>query len=152
MSVDIGRALQPAMQLIDAFSDVMIISLVSLTAQIILNEILNAYALSAVLPIGLLLLAAAIVLPAPSAGAWRRLALLFLFIALAARFALPLAVFTTGVLSDRFLRQHEHAAEQSVELVRSDLPDVAGSVFHPSEIVAKIDQAVQVTVGLCLDF
>ncbi len=143
MSVDIGRALQPAMQLVDVFSDVMILSLVSLTAQIILIEILNAYALSSVLPIGLALLAVAFAVPMPAALAWRRLAMLFLFVALAARFALPLAVAGTGALSDRFLRQHEQAAAQSVELARGDLPDAAGSVLHPSAFVGKIDRAVQ---------
>jgi hypothetical protein len=143
ISIDIGRALQPAMQLVDAFSDVMIVSLVSLTAQIILIDILNAYALSIVLPIGLALLAIALAVRRPFAGPWRRLALLFLFIALAARFALPLAVSGTGALSDRFLRQHEQAAQQSVELARGDLPDATSSAFHPTELVGKIDRAVQ---------
>jgi hypothetical protein len=143
VSVDIGRVLQPATQLVDAFSDVMMLSLVSLTAQIILIEILNAYALPDLLPVGLALLAVAAMLPTPPAGAWRRLALLFLFLALAARFALPLAVLATGALSDRFLRQHEQAAEQSVQLARGDMPEAAGSAFHPSELVGRIDQAVQ---------
>jgi hypothetical protein len=143
VSLDVGRVLQPATQLVDAFSDVMMLSLVSVTTQIILVDILHAYALSGLLPIGLALLAVAAVLPAPPAGAWRRLALLFLFIALAARFALPLAVAGTGSLSDRFLRQHEAAAEQSVALARGSLPEAAGAAFHPSELVARIDQAVQ---------
>jgi hypothetical protein len=143
VSVDIGRVLQPATQLIDAFSDVMIVSLISLTAQIILIQIMNAYALSAVLTIGLALLAVALVVRSPPSGAWRRLALVFVFAALAARFALPLAVTATGALSDRFLRQHEQAAEQSVQLARGDLPDTAGSAFHPSELVGRIDRAVQ---------
>jgi hypothetical protein len=135
--------LQPATQLVDAFSDVMMVSLVSITAQIILVEILDAYALPDVLPIGLGLLAAALVLPISWSAGWRRLALLFLFIALAARFALPLSVTATGALSDRFLRQHEQAAEQSVEFARGGLPDAAGSAFHPSELVGKVDRAVQ---------
>ncbi len=143
VSVDIGRVLQPAMQLVDAFSDVMMVSLVAVTAQIILTEILDAYALSTVLPVGLALLAAGLVLPAVLRPTWRRVALLFVFIALAARFALPLAVSGTDVLSDRFLRQHELAAEQSIELARSTLPQAAGSAFHPSELVARIDAAVQ---------
>jgi hypothetical protein len=143
VSVDIGRVLQPAMQLIDVFSDVMIVSLISLTAQIIVVEIMNAYALSVVLVIGLALLAVAVALPAPPFGAWRRLALAFVFVALAARFALPLAVCATGALSDRFLHQHEQAAEQSVSVARGGLPDAASSALHPAEIVGKIDQAVQ---------
>ncbi len=49
----------------------------------------------------------------------------------------------TGALSDRFLRQHEQAAEQSVQLAHGDLPDAAGSAFHPSELVGRIDRAVQ---------
>jgi hypothetical protein len=143
MSIDIGRALQPAMQLVDVFSDVMIVSLVSLTAQIILIEMMNAYALSAVLPVGLGLLAVAAVLPAGLGRAWRRLAALFVFLALAARFALPLALSASSALSERFLRAHEQAAEQSVALVRGSLPDAAGSLAHPAEIVSRIDQAVQ---------
>jgi hypothetical protein len=143
VSVDIGRVLQPAMQLIDVFSDVMIVALVSLTAQIILIEIMNAYALSTVLAIGLTLLALAFVLPRQPLGGWRRLARAFIFAALAARFALPLAVSATGALSDRFLHQHEQTAEQSVQFARGSLPDAAGAAFHPSEIVGKIDQAVQ---------
>jgi hypothetical protein len=141
LSVDIGRVLQPAMQLVDAFSDVMMVSLVSLTAQIILIEIMNAYALSVVLPLGLL--AVSLALRGPPTGAWRRLARLFLLVALAARFALPLSVSGTAALSDRFLRQHEQSAEQSVELARGELPQATGSVFHPSELVGKIDRAVQ---------
>jgi hypothetical protein len=143
LSVDIGRVLQPAMQLVDAFSDVMMVSLVSLTAQIILIEIMNAYALSVVLPIALGLLAMSLVLRGPPSGAWRRLARLFLLVALAARFALPLSVSATASLSDRFLRQHEQSAEQSVEMARGELPQATGSVFHPSELVGKIDRAVQ---------
>jgi hypothetical protein len=147
VSVDIGRVLQPATQLVDAFSDVMMVSLVSITAQIILVEILDAYALPDVLAIGLGLLAIAVVLPISWSRGWRRLAMLFLFIALAARFALPLSVSATGVLSDRFLRQHEQAAEQSVEFARGGLPDAAGSAFHPSELVGKVDRAVQGILG-----
>ncbi len=143
VSVDIGRVLEPATQLVDAFSDVMMLSLVAVTAQIILVEILDAYALSAVLPVGLALLAAGLLLPGVLRPGWRRLALLFVFLALAARFALPLAVSGTEMLSDRFLRQHEQAAAQSVELARSNLPQAAGSAFHPSELVARIDAAVQ---------
>jgi hypothetical protein len=143
VSVDIGRVLQPATQLIDAFSDVMIVSLISLTTQIILIEIANAYALPIVMAVGLALLALALALPARPFGGWRRLALALVFVALAARFALPLAVCATGALSDRFLHPHEQTAEQSVMLARGSLPEAAVSAFHPSEIVGKIDQAVQ---------
>jgi hypothetical protein len=71
MSVDIGRVLEPAMQLIDVFSDVMIVSLIALTAQIILIEIMHAYALSSVLAIGLALLAVALAWPGPPASPCR---------------------------------------------------------------------------------
>jgi hypothetical protein len=143
VSIDIGRVLQPAMQLLDAFSDVMIVSLIALTIQIIVIEITNAYALSALVPIGLALLALALALPSRPSEAWRRLALACVFFALAVRFVLPLAIAATGVLSDRFLHQHEQSAEQSVSMARGGLPDAAASAFHPSEIAGKIDQAVQ---------
>jgi hypothetical protein len=140
VSVDIGQVLQPAIRLIDAFSDVMIVSLISVTAQIVLVEILSAYALAYVLPAGLVLLALALLLPGIG---WRRLAGVVIFVALAARFALPLGVAGTAILSDRFLQPQAQVAEQQVQGMRDSLPDSGALSFHPGEILDRIDRAIQ---------
>ena len=158
VSVDVGKALQPASQLLDAFGDVMMASLISVTAQIILIEIADAYALPYLLPVGLGLLIVAALLGSPPGGGWRRFALLVIFLALAGKFVLPAAVSATDLLSQRFLQAHEAEAARDVQLAGQEMPG-AGSdtrswydprriadmvaALSPSEIVGKIDRAVQ---------
>jgi hypothetical protein len=120
-SLDIGRVLDPVDKLLDTFADVMMVSLISVTTQLILLDVLDAYALRWLLPAGLLVLALALALASPAHGRLRRIASLLIVAALLAKYALPLSVAGTEALSARFLEPRAAAAEQVVRATESDV-------------------------------
>ena len=159
-SLDIGRVLAPIDQLLETFADVMMASLVAVTAQLVLLDMLDAYALSWLLPAGLAVFAVAVGI----SGAWhrriRRLASMLMMAAVLAKYALPVAVVTTEQLSARFLQHRAEQASGIVEATRTEiaaaeaaseagrawydprrLTDQLGSL-SPNDFVLRIDRAV----------
>jgi hypothetical protein len=120
-SLDIGRVLDPVDKLLDTFADVMMASLISVTAQLMLLDVLDAYALRWLLPAGLVVLALAVAFARPAHGRLRRIASLLIVAALLGKYALPLSVAGTEALSARFLEPRAAAAEQVVRATESDV-------------------------------
>jgi hypothetical protein len=160
-SLDIGRVLEPIDNLLDAFSDVRMASLVAVTAQLILIDIFDSYALRWVLPAGLGLLALALAAGWSSRGPVRRVAAVLIVAAVLGKWALPVAVTGTQALSARFLAARTAEAASVVETTRADvaaaeagtaaaprpwydprrLTDPLGAV-SPEAFVGRIDRAV----------
>jgi hypothetical protein len=160
-SIDVGRVLQPIDKLLETFSDVMMASLVAVTAQLILLDMFDAYALSWLLPAGLAVLALAVALGSAPHGRLRHVASMLILAALLAKYALPVAVGGTEALSARFLQQRTREAAALVQATRSDveaaeagaggaarawydprrLTDPLGAV-SPEAFVTRIDRAV----------
>jgi hypothetical protein len=152
-SLDIGRVLDPIDKLLETFADVMMISVICVTAQIVLVDMLDAYALTLVLPVGLAVLAVAALLGAAPLSRLRRFGTALVVGALLAKLALPISVVTTEALSERFL---QHRADQSAQVVQATQADVETArswydprrlsdqigATSPSDFVQRIDTAV----------
>jgi hypothetical protein len=120
-SLEVGNVLQPFEQLLDGFGDVLMVSLVSVTIQLVLVDVLDAFALQWVLPAGLGLLAIALVMRSAPKGRLRRLSHALIAGAILAKLLLPVGVQGTEALSDRFLRERAAKAEQVLNEARTDM-------------------------------
>ncbi len=160
-SVDIGRVLEPIDKLLETFSDVMMASLVAITAQLILIDMFDATALTWLLPAGLAVLAVGIATRRARLGAIRHIASVLILAAVLTKFALPIAVATTEALSARFLQHRADDAANVVNATRNDvvaaetaagentrawydprrLTDQLGTL-SPNDFMVRIDRAV----------
>ncbi len=160
-SVDIGRVLEPIDKLLETFSDVMMASLVAITAQLILIDMFDATALTWLLPAGLAVLAVGIATRRARLGAIRHIASVLILAAVLTKFALPIAVATTEALSARFLQHRADEAANVVNATRNDvdaaetaagentrawydprrLTDQLGTL-SPNDFMVRIDRAV----------
>jgi hypothetical protein len=160
-SVDIGRVLEPIDKLLETFSDVMMASLVAITAQLILIDMFDATALTWLLPAGLAVLAVGIATHRARLGAIRHIASMLILAAVLTKFALPIAVATTEALSARFLQHRADEAANVVNATRNDvdaaetaagentrawydprrLTDQLGTL-SPNDFMVRIDRAV----------
>ncbi len=120
-----GELLDPINDLIERFSWVMLASTASIGVQGVLLRMSEWWGVSLLLVIaaGLLLLS----LWRPNAPEWsRRLAYRALLVALFLRFAVPVLLIATSLVSDTFLREQEEKAtaalQQSSEEIRQELP------------------------------
>jgi hypothetical protein len=121
-SLDVGRVLDPIDRLLDTFSDVMMASLVAVTAQLILLDMFDATALSLLLPAGLLVLAGAVAWRLCPHSRVRRVASVLILASVLGKVALPVAVSATEALSARFL---QHRAEMAAGVVDATRAEVA---------------------------
>ena len=120
-SLEVGNVMQPFEQLLDGFGDVLMVSLISVTIQLVLVDVLDAFALQWVLPAGLAVLAVAVLIGAPRSGRLRRLAHALVAGAILAKLLLPVGVQGTELLSDRFLRERAATSSQVLNQTRVDL-------------------------------
>jgi hypothetical protein len=129
-SLEIGNVLRPFEQLLDAFGDVLMVSLVSVTIQLVLVDVLDAFALRWVLPAGLALLALAVATRTTPGGALRRLAQALIAGAVVAKLLLPVSIQASEYLSDRFLRDRADQAAQTLDATKADL---TAATLRPAE-------------------
>ncbi len=120
-SLEVGNVMQPFEQLLDVFGDVLMVSLISVTIQLVLVDVLDAFALQWVLPVGLGLLAIALVIGAAPGGRLRRLSHALVAGAVLAKLLLPVGVQGTESLSERFLQDRAAKAAVVLTETRSDL-------------------------------
>ncbi len=113
-SLEVGNVMQPFEQLLDGFGDVLMVSLISVTIQLVLVDVLDAFALQWVLPVGLGVLAIAMLIGAPRGGPLRRLSHALVAGAVLAKLLLPVGVQGTESLSNRFL--HDRATQSATVL------------------------------------
>ncbi len=120
-SLEVGNVMQPFEQLLDGFGDVLMVSLISVTVQLVLVDVLDAFALQWVLPAGLALLAIALFVGAARTGRTRRIAHALIAGAILAKLILPIGVQGTELLSDRFLRDRADKAATVLNDTRTEL-------------------------------
>jgi hypothetical protein len=120
-SLEVGNVMQPFEQLLDGFGDVLMVSLISVSIQLILVDVFDSFALQWVLPAGLGLLLIALLVRAPASGRLRRLAHLLVAVAILAKLLLPLGAGVTESLSDRFLRERAADSAKVINQTRTDL-------------------------------
>lgn len=120
-SLEVGNVMQPFEQLLDGFGDVLMVSLISVTIQLVLVDVLDAFALQWVLPVGLGVLAIAMLVGAPRGGRLRRLSHALVAGAVLAKLLLPVGVQGTESLSDRFLRDRATQSATVLNQTRVDL-------------------------------
>ena len=120
-SLEVGNVMQPFEQLLDGFGDVLMVSLISVTIQLVLVDVLDAFALQWVLPVGLGFLAVALLVQASPTGRLRRLSHALVAGAILAKLLLPVGVEATESLSDRFLRERAANSEKVLNQTRADL-------------------------------
>ena len=120
-SLEVGNVMQPFEQLLDGFGDVLMVSLISVTIQLVLVDVLDAFALQWVLPVGLGVLLIAMLIQAPVGGRMRRIAHALVAGAVLAKLLLPVGVQGTESLSDRFLRDRAARSETVLNQTKVDL-------------------------------
>lgn len=120
-SLEVGNVMQPFEQLLDVFGDVLMASLISVTIQLVLVDVLDAFALQWVLPVGLAVLTMALLLRVPANGRLRRIAHALVACAILTKLLLPVGVQATELLSDRFLRARAAQSETVLNQTRVDL-------------------------------
>ncbi|CAH2602137.1 conserved membrane protein of unknown function [Rhodovastum atsumiense] len=120
-SIEIGNILRPFEQLLDSFADVLMASLVCVTIQLVLVDVLDSFALPWVLSIGLGVLAAAILTGATRGSGLRRLAQVLIASALLGKLLLPVSLQATEALSQRFLRDRAAQAELTLNATQAEL-------------------------------
>ena len=120
-SLEVGNVMQPFEQLLDVFGDVLMASLISVTIQLVLVDVLDAFALQWVLPVGLAVLTMALLLRVPANGRLRRIAHALVACAILTKLLLPVGVQATESLSDRFLRARAAQSETVLNQTRVDL-------------------------------
>jgi hypothetical protein len=131
-SLDVGRVLDPIDKLLDSFSDVMMASLVAVTAQLILLDMFDATALSWLLPAGLVVLAVAVAGRLGPHGRARRVASVLILAAVLGKVALPVAVSVTEALSARFLQHRAEMAAGVVDATRAEVAAAEAAAGEPS--------------------
>lgn len=120
-SLEVGNVMQPFEQLLDVFGDVLMASLISVTIQLVLVDVLDAFALQWVLPVGLVFVTIAVLIGAPANGRLRRIAHVLVAGAILTKLLLPVGVQTTESLSDRFLRDRAAKSETVLNQTKVDL-------------------------------
>ena len=120
-SLEVGNVMQPFEQLLDGFGDVLMVSLISVTIQLVLVDVFDAFALQWMLPLGLGLLLLAVLAGAAPGGRLRRLGHALAAGAVLAKLVLPVGVQATEALSDRFLRDRASQSAQVLNQTRVDL-------------------------------
>ena len=120
-SLEVGNVMQPFEQLLDGFGDVLMVSLISVTIQLVLVDVLDAFALQWVLPVGLGFLAVALLVGAPANSRLRRLSHALVAGAILAKLLLPVGVQGTESLSDRVLRDRATSSAAVLNQTKVDL-------------------------------
>ena len=119
--LSVGEVLDPINDLVERFSAVMLIAATSLGLQSLLLNITSWWGVSALLTAAGLAFLVTIWLPRSSAADHAGLALRMLLVLLFVRFAVPLLIVGTTVISDAFLMPEQKAATAILESTTSDI-------------------------------
>jgi hypothetical protein len=120
------EALEPVDDLAKQFSDVMLISIVSILVQKLILSVAQAWALGIVLPVGCLVLAFAI-----QSRRFASLGRAIIIVALFARFAIPTAALVGERITERFLAQDLDATLVGLQQSSGDLGQAIGTPDSP---------------------
>lgn len=133
LTVSIGEVLDPANDLIERFSWIMLVSTVSLGLQRVVMEISNGLVLQWLLTAALLCLALSLWWRTLGAFDIRRSAWRLLMLALLIRFFIPVYAFTSEGIYQDFLSDRYREASQSLDMLQQDLKSTAVVVTRESE-------------------
>ena len=120
------QALDPIDKLIEEFSGLMLGATVALGGTLLLVEIGDRFALAAILPVGLALVAAALWIPGAVGGGLRRGGQILLVVALLAKLGLPAAVLLSDAMADAVVTPRIEQAGGRLQAI--EVPGLPGSI------------------------
>lgn len=122
------QVLDPIDKLIEEFSSLMLGATVALGGTLLLVEIGDRFALAAILPVGLALVAAALWIPGGLGGGLRRAGQILLVVALLAKLGLPATVLLSDAMADAVVSPRIEQAGGRLQAIEvPGLPGAAGS-------------------------
>ena len=122
--LSVGEVLDPINDLIERFSAVMLVATSSLGLQALLLNITGWWGVSAFLVVAAIAFVAVLWAPGSAASSYASPILRVLLVALFVRFALPILITGTTLISDTFLAPEQQAATAVLESTTQDIEEM----------------------------
>ncbi len=123
VNLSVGEVLDPINDLIEQFSTVMLVATSSLGLQNILLKMTSWWGLTAVLAIAAAIALASIWSPRLASSKYVAIASRVFLVVLFIRFAVPVLILGTNMISDTFLATEQAAATEALDATRSDIEE-----------------------------
>lgn len=142
-----GQMLDPINDLVERFSSVMLVATSALGAQNILLRVSGWWGMNLLVSVAAIGLLLALWVSAVS-PAWRERAYRFALVAIAFRFAVPLAIIVTGLFFDTFLESEHAAATEALRHTSAEISEISERTAPPE---AAVDQTLLGRLGAFID-